>query len=287
MANSPIRLGVFSVSMPEYEPAEAMELLAELGYQGVEWRVNTDTGDRAKPSFWSGNRTTQTAAEIVANADDLIQRAEELGLEMPTLGTYIDCYDFDVVEQHMHAAASIGARSLRIGPGGYDRTKATFHQHMASARAAYAQVADLAAKYDVRAVIETHMGLLTPTVATARMVLEGLDPRHVGIMWDPGNQVVEGNERYDMALDIAGDYLAEVHVKNLRHVPQPQPDGSIIYKSEACPVHQGEVNWAAVVTELNRIGYNGWVMFEDFSTTIPTRDRLAANIAYFRKLLEA
>ena len=34
-----MKFGVFSVSMPEYSPEKSVELLKELGYTGVEWRV--------------------------------------------------------------------------------------------------------------------------------------------------------------------------------------------------------------------------------------------------------
>ncbi len=34
-----LKFGVFSVSMPEYSPEKSVELLKELGYRGVEWRV--------------------------------------------------------------------------------------------------------------------------------------------------------------------------------------------------------------------------------------------------------
>ena len=35
-----MKYGVFSVSMPEYDIAETVALLKEVGYDGVEWRVN-------------------------------------------------------------------------------------------------------------------------------------------------------------------------------------------------------------------------------------------------------
>ncbi|POP36226.1 sugar phosphate isomerase/epimerase, partial [Blautia producta] len=34
-----MKTGVFTVSMPEYSPKEAVRILKELGYDGVEWRV--------------------------------------------------------------------------------------------------------------------------------------------------------------------------------------------------------------------------------------------------------
>lgn len=287
MKKGDMKIGVFTVSTPDYDPAEAMEVLAKMGYEGVEWRITSDSGDKAKPSFWSGNRTTMTADQLIANAGTLKKQAKALGMAMPSLGTYIDCYDMAVVELNMRATAAIGAKCLRISPGRYDRSKGTYAELLARAQKTYAVTADLAARYKVRALIETHMGLVTPTVATAMQVLNGLNPKHVGIMWDPGNQVMEGAEVYSMALDIAGEYLAEVHAKNMKYVLKETKRGQSVLAATACPVHEGVVNWPAVIDELVKIGYKGWIFLEDFSTEQPLKERLEKNLAFFRSLLPA
>lgn len=279
-----MKIGVFSVCMPEYEPLDALSVLAELGYDGIEWRVTEDDGDRAKPSFWSGNRSSMTADEVIAGAAPIRQKSEELGLEMPSLGTYIDSHDLDIVRHHMKAAVAIGAGSLRISPGRYVQGDQSYPKQMEIAREAYARVADMAGQYKVRALIETHMGLLTPSVISTMAVLEGLNPEHVGIMWDPGNQVVEGSEVYSMALETAGEYLAEVHVKNLEQVRSESEDGRVTWGAASCPVREGIVDWPAVVDALARFGYDGWLFYEDFSTESPTRGKLQEFLPWFRKL---
>ncbi|MBN1673513.1 MAG: sugar phosphate isomerase/epimerase [Kiritimatiellae bacterium] len=282
---SKIKLGVFTVSMPDYEPMQALEIAKELGYDGVEWRVTTDKGDKAKPSFWSGNRTTMTAEAVLAQADALKEKAAALGLEMPSLGTYIGCENPDAVDLHMRAAVALGAKSLRIGPGKYSADAGPYPAQLAQAQAHYAKVAELAGKHGVRALIETHMGLLTPTVAKTMNVLQGLSPEQVGIMWDPGNQVKEGSELYDMAIEIAGEYLAEVHVKNMTWVAKGEERGQTIWQTAATPVGKGVVNWPAVVDSLKAHGYEGWLFFEDFSTDVPLYERLKQNVAWFRELV--
>ncbi|MFP4379332.1 MAG: sugar phosphate isomerase/epimerase family protein [Candidatus Sumerlaeia bacterium] len=285
MTESKIKLGVFSVSMPDYEPMDALEVLAELGYDGVEWRVTNDEGDRENPSFWSGNRTSMTAEEVVERADALKTKASELGLEMPSLGTYIGCEDLQVVEGHMMAAKTLGAKSLRIGPGGYDKENGHYWDDIKKAKEQYAKVADLAAEHGVRALIETHMNLLCPSVSKTMRILEGLDPKHVGIMWDPGNQVKEGLEVYSMALDMAGEYLAEVHVKNMRYEKGERERGQQQWSDHWCRIQDGIANWPAIIDELKKRGYEGWMMFEDFSTEVPLKDRLKNNVTWFRELL--
>jgi sugar phosphate isomerase/epimerase len=280
-----MKLGVFTVSVPEWDPIECIEKLGALGYDGIEWRVCEDKGDRSKPSFWSGNRTSMTAEELMVRSRELKAKAKAHKLAMPSLGSYINCDRLDWVETHMQACKAIGAKSLRIGPGGYKSENGPYPEQIRRLRAQYRKVAKLARQYKVRAVIETHMGQFCPTVHKAMGVLDGLDPKDVGIMWDPGNQVTEGSERYDMAIEIAGPYLAEVHVKNAAWFPGEEKDGRTTWAARSCPVHKGIVDWPAVIASLKAHRYNGWLFFEDFSTEKPQEARVARNLRWFRSLL--
>jgi sugar phosphate isomerase/epimerase len=282
-----MKLGVFTVSIPEWQPEEALEKLSKMGYQGVEWRITADDGDRAKPSFWSGNRCGMTSEELLARADSLKAAAKRWNMAMPSLGTYMDCDDLPAVETAMRAAVAIGAASLRVGPG-YFNTKAgadPYPVQLERAQARYAHVARLAAKYGVRALIETHMHQIAPSTMAAAAVLKGLDPRHVGIMWDPGNQVMEGREKTAMALQIAGNLLAEVHVKNMRFDPGKTDDGRFVMYPASAPVDAGVVDWPSLIPELKAAGYDGWLFFEDFCTERPMEERLRHNLEFFRKIV--
>ena len=280
-----MKLGVFTVSIPEWEPLEALEKLSRLGYDGVEWRITADDGDRSKPSFWSGNRCGMTAEQLLARASELKAAAQRHHMAMPSLGTYMDCDDLPAVEAGMQAAVALGAASLRVGPGRFDTKGDPYPVQLERARQHYVQVARLAARYGVRALIETHPNQIAPSTALAVEVLKGLDPRHVGIMWDPGNQVMEGREKTTMTLQLAGSLLAEVHVKNMRFDAGRGEDGRVIFNPASAPVDAGVVDWPAVMGELKAAGYDGWLFFEDFCTELPLEERLRHNLEFFRKLL--
>jgi sugar phosphate isomerase/epimerase len=282
-----MKLGVFTVSMPDYDLPRAMEKLAELGYDGLELRVFEDKGDRTKPGFWSGNRASITAAEIVARAGELKTKAAACGLAIPSLAAYVTSANLPAVEEHCRAAVALGAQNLRINACAYDAARGNYPEQVAEERARYAAVAQMATRYGIRAVIETHMGQLCPTVAAAVNVLRGLDPRHVGIMWDPGNQIHEGLEVYSIALESAGPYLAEVHAKNARYAAGDRANGRAVWKPAWCPLREGIVDWPGVIAALKSAGYTGWIMFEDFSTEHPLDERLKGNLAWFRELIGA
>lgn len=279
-----MKFGIFTVSMPDYDPERALEVASGLGYDGLEWRVCADGGDKSNPSFWGGNRTSMTPEDIMVNAEKLKETASKLEMEMPSLAPYIDCYDLDAVEKTFQAATAIGAKTIRISAGIY-ALDIPFAQQIDKARKVYSDVAKLAARYNVKSVIETHHGQLCSLVSNAVKVLDGLDPAHVGIMYDPANQIYEGRETHRMALDIAGDYLAEVHVKNAKPELVRVENGAAVWQITWAPLRVGMVNWKEVFAELKKIKYDGWVMFEDFSLDKPLIERLEDNLKYIKSLI--
>ncbi len=276
-----MKIAVFTVSMPEYAPERALEVAADLGYNGLEWRITADTGDTSNPGFWSGNRTSMTPEQLIEKAPELRKIADSLGMEMPSLGSYVNCLNPEGVEAVFKAANAIGAKAARINTTTY-LPEVPFAEQMKTCREGYARVEKLAKRYGVRALIETHMGLLTPSVPLCLMVLEGLDPAYTGIMWDPGNQVYEGLERYDMALNAAGEYLGEVHVKNRADKVTGTENGTQLWSTVDVPLSTGAVNWPEVIAELKKVHYKGWLAMEDFSTEQPLLERLQNNISYLR-----
>jgi sugar phosphate isomerase/epimerase len=88
-----------------------------------------------------------------------------------------------------------------------------------------------------------------------------------------------------MALQIAGSYLAEVHVKNTRFDPAVSDEGFTVFHAVSAPVDAGVVDWLTVIKELKTAGYDGWLFFEDFSEQKSLEKRLRHNIEYFRRIM--
>src|SRR5688572_32573487 len=53
---------------------------------------------------------------------------------------------------------------------------------------------DLAKQHGVKALVELHHRTITASANAARRFLDGLDPEHVGAIYDAGNMVIEGWE---------------------------------------------------------------------------------------------
>lgn len=279
-----MKFSVFSVSTPTYAPVELAAKLKEIGYDGVEWRVADDQPAPTNAGFWSGNRCTLPVAEFATKAVEYRQIAGDAGLEVPALGTYAKCDDLELVEQLMKGAAAMGVPMLRIGVPSYDNTMA-YTPLFDTAREQYKRVADLAAKYRVKATIEMHHRSITPSASATRRLLDGLDPAHVGAIHDAGNMVHEGFEAYRMGFEVLGPYLAHVHVKNARWFPtKALPDGTVSWMADWAPMSKGSADLRELFVALDAVGYDSWISVEDFSTERPLDERLQTNLDYLTAL---
>ena len=281
-----MKFAVFSVSIPEWAPDVAVSRLKEIGYDGIEWRIQDQPESTAAPTFWANNQATLPFSTLVADAGIWAALTRNAGLEIHSLGTYVKCDDLEGVDLAMQGAKAIGASQLRITVPAYDGVVA-FRPLFDTARAQYREVVELAKKHGVKALLELHHRTITPSASSARIFLDGLDPEYVGVIHDGGNMAHEGYETHRMALEMLGPYLAHVHIKNARWFPvKYNDDGSVQWKCDWAPVNKGIIDQRALFVALRAVGYDGWVGVEDFSTERKLEDRLRENLAYLKQLAE-
>lgn len=279
-----MKYAVFTVSLPTWSPEQALTELRDAGYDGIEWRV-TDQQAADPPSFWAGNKCTWPLSSFIADAPQIKAMTAAAGLAIPSLGTYVNCENLGAVEIAMQGAALAGAPQLRVGVPNYNGS-VSYLELRKQARAQYQEVAKLAKKYGVRALIEIHMGNITPSASAAAAFLEGFDPQHVGVIHDAGNMVYEGYEHYRLGLEVLGAFLGHVHIKNSawRTVGQ-RANHSVEWQASFAPLREGSVDFAALFQALRAVGYDGWLSFEDFTPGGDLQARVRDNLAYIKELV--
>lgn len=280
-----MRLAVFSVALPEWTPEQALAILAEQGWDGVEWRVldAPAAAPGVPPSFWSGNRCTIPLTTFPALAAELAARTVEAGLGTPGVGAYARCHDLDEVDLALAGTAALGAPQVRIRVP--DLGSGPYRDVFAATRLEYAEVARRAAAHGVKALVETHHATLVSSPSAALRLIDGLDPASVGVLYDIGNQLCEGGENVLAGLEMLGPYLAHVHVKNGRWAPTARhPDGAPRWEFAWAPMRGGQADLRALFAALRRVGYDSWVSCEDFSTELPLLERTADDLALLREL---
>jgi len=285
-----VKLSVYTLACPEYTFQQAAARLAELKVPAVEWRVGQvpkkivfDPRDPVR--FWSANRATIPLEGMGKVARKVARITADHGLKVSFLAGGPPPDDLEMIRRQMGAAETLGAPAIRVGGGGKqgEDPVAAFEE----ARRAWDGVEKLAARTRIRAVVEIHHYTLLPSASAARRFLEGRDPRHVGVLYDPGNQVWEGFERPDYALPLLRPWLAHVHVKNAR----PWVTGAdelrrLQYGYRWCSLRTGVLDWPAIVRALRKVGYKGYLSLEDFNPDTQAEEKLKDFVDLFRVILK-
>jgi sugar phosphate isomerase/epimerase len=283
-----MRFSIFTVMLPEWDVATAITKLAAYGYDGVEWRV-TNTRKEVKndaPSYWGRNLCTVELDTILENAARVYKMTKQAGLKTAALAGYHRVDDFDATKVMLEAAKIMKAPLIRVGTPRWDG-KSKYDALFKATRAQYQKTAKLAEKAGVKTCLETHMGIITPSASSARRLFEGINPKAVGVIYDPGNMVTEGYEETKMGLEILGPYLAHVHCKNGAWVKKTdaKPGENPWTSGFATPVNEGIVDWRKVLAALKEVGYKGYISFEDFSSARTTEEKVKFNIEYIKSIL--
>jgi len=276
---------VFTVAMPEYDVPTAARKLKEWGYDGAEWRVTTlpkpmpDT-----PSFWQGNRATVDIDNLPDSAEEARRVCEAAGIEIPAIATYVNCYELDAVKRAMEAAKIMGAPMLRVAVPGYSG-EVNYRQVFDDAVEQYAKVEGLAREHGLKANFEIHMGNICPSASAAYRLACNFDPHYVGVILDPGNMVYEGMENWQFGIELLGEYLAHVHVKNAKwEIVRGEANGNLVWKPTWATMRGGIVDWGTVIAALRKVGYSGYLSNEDFSLAQPTEEKLKDDLAFLKSL---
>jgi len=279
-----MKYSVFTVVMPEYDLEETAKKLAEWGYDGVEWRVSDPPPEGGAANYWSGNKATIDVNRVKDQAEEVRKLTEKAGLEIPGIASYLRASDVDRSRNCLEAAAAMGAKFVRIGIPGYDGSR-NYNDVFNEGLEEYGKIEPIAKECGVKAVFEIHMGNICPSASAAYRFASNFDPGWVGAIFDPGNMICEGYENWQMGLEVLGPYLAHVHVKNGKwEVFDASADGRALWRYAAATMRSGRADWKTIMNALKRVGYDGWLSFEDFSNTETTDQKLPNDLAFLKNL---
>ena len=167
------------------------------------------------------------------------------------------------------ACGKAGVPAIKIG---YFPYKEKFDASLAEARTRLAGFAKLAAKTGVRASYHTHSGnYLGNNCAGLRLLLQDLDPHHVGAFVDTGHTAVNGGP-FRMEIDLVRPWLSLIAIKDM--LWQKQKD---TWQTHVVPVGDGIVRWKEVGQAVKDAKFNGTISLhgEYEAKDLAERKRLA------------
>ncbi len=280
-----MKFSVFTVGMPEYSPEEAVRTLKECGYDGAEFRVCPLPDDpeilKQTPSYWGNNRCTVNEDTLLEEGPKLRALCEREGVEICALGTYMRCSETERAERALKAAANMGVSKIRVSPYGYDG-KENYRTLFDRAVCDYRVLERLARRYGVKINLEMHMGTITASASAAYRLVSHFDPRWIGVIYDTGNIVYEGLEDYQAALEILGEYLDHIHIKNGRWEMTGEENGVQNWAPTWASFRKGYTDFDKMFRAIRSAGYDGWISFEDFSAEESTEEKLRRNLEFIQ-----
>ncbi|MFT4004848.1 MAG: sugar phosphate isomerase/epimerase family protein [Lacrimispora sp.] len=277
-----MKYSVFTVGLPEMTIEEALKKMKEYGYDGVDFRVTEIKPEFAgeEPSYWRNNYCTVDLSGAEEQAEELKALAEQYGLEINALASYLTCTDdIDKIASVMRAAKKMGAGRIRVNAPKYDPEKG-YGQVFEEAIAGFRRVEEKAKETGIKAHFEMHHGTITPSASAAYALAKNFDPKYIGVIYDTGNIIYEGLEEYQMALEILGEYLDLVHIKNACWLKKGEK-----YEADWASFSDGYADFPKFFKALKAIGYDGYVTFEDFSGKESSDEKLKNNLIFIKEIV--
>lgn len=251
----------------DFSNPEMVELIKSVGAGGIEW----------------GLRGLDTIRE---DSKEMVQLTKDAGLELVSFINGPKLHLTEEVIRYSEALAEVGAKMLRVAHPWYawDYNEAlhqpdSYDYLLKITREGMERLESVGRQLGLRYVLETHGSSVFASPVANHFILKGLDPQVFGIIYDPANTYIEGFVRPRAAVELMGQYLAYVHVKNFRweyHLKDlPRVRQREAVRTVRSTLEAGLVDYEEVFFALKVGKFAGWFSFEEMCAG---KDSVAAEI---------
>ena len=238
----------FTVLLPNKSLEEVFQLLCELGYDGVELRIKEDY--HVPPD------------KIASYIKKLKELMTQYKLEIPVLATYLSIHEQNVLLPIFEAADRLGTKGVRVSLGPpLDGTR-PYHTVAEETKRGLEKFIKVTQPFKAKALFEIHFKTLISSPSLAYLLLKSFDPAKLGVIFDPGNMIIEGREDWKVGVEVIKDYLGHVHIKNASW----QKEGK--WNWILNELEEGMVALEEVLNALISINYNGYLSNENLCGVI-------------------
>ncbi len=215
-------------------------LAAEIGFTGIDLTVRK--GGHVLPE------------NVKRDLPLAVEQIRDVGLEVPMITTGITQADDPYTRDILETAGKLGIGKYR--PGWYRYQKdMKVSESIAHARKQLAQLQVINEANNIAASYQNHSGRYVGGSGWDLLeIIEGLDPRWVGVQFDIRHAVVEGPETWPMVLEILAPWINTVDIKDFTW------DASDKSRVASVPLGQGLVPLDAFLKKLKELDVR-----EDFS----------------------
>lgn len=258
-----MKVSVLSLIFSGRSLEEAIKLAKEIGFDGIELM--------GREPHISADTTLERAKEIRSMLDSY-------ELEIPAIASYVgefstasdsECVkSLESLEKYLDIMDVLKCDLIRVGCGG---PNSFLSQNFHYEKALYwmEKCAVLAGQYNKKIAMEIHNGSLIETVESANKFVKDLNKDNVGLIHDAGNMYITDTDYGIKSVQILGNKIFHVHVKDEMRVNDDTLPGSFhartIYGDEIFQhklLGQGAVDHVPLFKALIKSGYNGFLSCE-------------------------
>lgn len=265
-------------SLPDRDPDACFSLAKECGFEGVELALG----------YEGPVRFDSTEKELM----DVKAKAESYDMELPSL-VCDACWDFSIssgdaqvrkkgeefIVKQLESAAILGCDTILVLAGmvtSYKPGSEVVHYVDAYNRAfeAMCRLSEYAEKYNVNLGIENVGNKLLLSPLETRDFIDKIGSSKVKHYFDVANVIKTGYP--DQWIDILGDRIAKIHVKDILF-----EDG--LFKP--VDILAGDVDYKAVMNSLRNVGYDDWITAEVVKSRDDVKEFLKINSKAMDKII--
>jgi sugar phosphate isomerase/epimerase len=241
--NQKLPLVFFPKSFRSLNVEQLIALAHKVGFEGYDiccragFAVNPDNVRTALPKAVKEFARAGLVAPMVTGEGSLLEPSDS------------------TAEPILAAMQEAGVGLLKLGYFHINSATEDYWEKVDAIRRTFAGWAKLGEGFGVKICYHTHSGptSMGMNAAAVMHLVNGLDPRWIGVYLDPGHLLMDG-EHPAIAVNMVKRYLAIVGLKDMRKEQNPVGYG---YRMMLCKTGRGQVDWPAFFGALRQVAFTG------------------------------
>ncbi len=237
-ANPDLQICIFSKHLQWLEIPEMAKAVVDMGYNGIDLTVRKD-----------GHVAPEKATEELPKAIAQIRKA---GLHVPMIATDIIDPDHPLTEPILKAASASGVKYYRTAYLSYDASLGVA-KSLEKHKKQLEKLAALNKKYNIHGAYQNHAGTrVGAAVWDLWLLLKDIDPRWLGVQYDPKHATAEGGQSWIFDLDLLQNHIRCMDIKDFYW----KKDGNV-WKHELVPLGKGMVDFKKYFSLVKQYNISG------------------------------
>lgn len=239
-----MRYIMFTKHLQTLSISDMGRVVKDLGFSGVELTVRK--GGHVLPE------------NVASDLPRAVEQLAEIGLTVPAIVVEIHRPSDPYAEEVCKVAGQVGATHLRTSSQRYS-VFGSLRDEVAAMKRDVADLARLATDTGVRICIHTHSGnFLSAQGAILASIVDGTDPRAIGVSFDLGHLTVEGGlSGWRQNIELLHDRVGIVAVKSFGWKVEIDPaTGLKKWHPLIVPLRDGNVQWAQGFKLMRQLGWD-------------------------------